>query len=772
MVRLGLRLSLRSGREALIRLVLTTLAVALGATLLLAVFAEFHAFQVTSRRPSWESTVAAQGAVSTSNQELWNYTENLFHGQFIEELDVAALGPNAPVVPGIPRLPISGQYYASPALAALIRSTPRAELGDRFAGIQVGTMGSKALAGPNELAIVVGYSPTAMSAFPNTIRVDKIATAPQTQGTTNIYRLAFVAGAIALLFPLLILINTATRLAAARREERYAAMRLVGATSRQTNVLASVDAGVGALFGTLIGIGIFLLVRPALGHITFSGARFFAPTITPTVWGYGGMLVGVPIAAATASLWSLRRVRISPLGVSRRVTPPAPKVWRVTPLLLGLPVFVLPVVLNSTNPSTAPVFIGLLLIMVGLIMGGSWLTMQAARLLARLTRGAASLLAARRLSDNPKGAFRTVSGLVLAVFVGTAIAGIVGAMNAGQTKGTVGQLTDVLRVPSISSPGDGGTSGPAATTLVTRLQAYPGARVIPIYSNPGFDAFLQTHNGPGVRGPGRVDTGSVPPENVVSCADLAQLPVLGTCPPGAKAVAADISTVLNTDNPLIMAKNLPAVHPSSPAVSNDLANMPLAMLLVKADNARVLEEVRTFLTSYTKNTIGVAPKDAGGASLLSAWQMGSLEPETFSEVAQTRKNTYDNVERVILALVGLTLLVAGCSLAVTVGGSIVDRKRPFAMLRLSGTSTNTLYRVVILESVLPLVTAAVVAAVTGAAVALPIIQAVLPKELHAAYPGHLYYEAMAAGLVVSLMAIVAALPLLGRVTAPANARFE
>jgi hypothetical protein len=138
------------------------------------------------------------------------------------------------------------------------------------------------------------------------------------------------------------------------------------------------------------------------------------PTVTPTALGYAAILVGVPAAAAVASLWSLRRVRISPLGVSRRVTPPAPTIWRLVPFLIGLPLFVVPLIgasknLNSNNPNVSPlIFVGLLLIMVGLVMSGSWMTMQAARALGRAARGGSSLLASRRLADSPKTAFRTV----------------------------------------------------------------------------------------------------------------------------------------------------------------------------------------------------------------------------------------------------------------------------------------------------------------------------------------------------------------------------
>jgi len=216
MVRLGLQLTLRSGREALSRFLLMAAAVAVGVTVLLAVLAGYHAYQATSNRACWECTAAAPGKPSPMSSELWNYSENIYRGQFIEQLDVAALGPKAPVMPGLSRLPAAGQYYASPALATLVRDVPKDELGNRFPGSLAGSIGFRALSGPTELVAVVGYTPAKLAALPGTITVDKISMAPHAEGTTGIYRIAFGIGAIIVLFPLLIFINTATRLAAFR----------------------------------------------------------------------------------------------------------------------------------------------------------------------------------------------------------------------------------------------------------------------------------------------------------------------------------------------------------------------------------------------------------------------------------------------------------------------------------------------------------------------------------------------------------------------------
>jgi hypothetical protein len=780
MLRLGLRLSLRSGREAAVRLVVTMCAVAIGVAVLLSVLAEFHAFQATSNRPSWESTtgnpVAGPTVGATAGTELWNYSESLFEGHFIETLDVAALGSGAPVIPGLTGLPAPGTYDTSPALAALLRSVPADQLGGRFPGTQAGTIGDAGLSGPQALVIVVGYTPTRLAALPNTVEVNQIFSGRQVQGTTNIYRMAFIVAAVALLFPLLILVNTATRLAAARREERYAALRLVGATPRQVGVIASVDATVGAMFGAALGIGAFLVIRLALTHVALSGAQFFPQYVTPTAAGYLAMLVGVPIAAAIGSRITLRRVQISPLGVSRKVTPKPPGIWRVIPLLAGIPVFVYPVVTRPTHPDGTPVAIGLVLIMLGFVLGGSWLTMQAARLLGKVARGASSLLAARRLADNPKGSFRTVAGLVLAVLVGTMIAVLAPAINAVQSPPGDASLTNVLRAPYGNGPQGGGLDPATSAQLIASLQAIHGVTVIPLYVNPAFANFLQSSQpiAPANEAPGSRSQGpsvSPPADTVISCADLQQLTVLGACPAGATAVTADTSDILFTDNPLFVTRALPLVTAASGTTTVNLTGLSVQALLVKATDQASLEQARTLLTNFN------ASLDQGGPGLkgnggLSAWQMGDLEPETFGEMAAIRNNDDNNIARVIFAILGLTLLVAGCSLAVTVGGSLVERKRQFTLLRLSGTPVGSLRSVVLMESVLPLIAASVVAAIVGAAITIPVIRALLPELAGTPWPSPLYYLTMGAGMVVAVGVVLATMPLLGRMTQPSNARFE
>ena len=163
MYRLGLRLTLRSGREPFVRLLVTAVAVAIGVAIMLGVLADFHAFTTTSNRPSWESTqgqAVTRDYPAATHAELWNYSNDIYRGQTIERLGrgrarTARAGPaghcEAPGQRPVLRLAGAGRAASAPCRPD--------ELGDRFPGRLAGTIGQQALTGPDELVIYVGYAP-------------------------------------------------------------------------------------------------------------------------------------------------------------------------------------------------------------------------------------------------------------------------------------------------------------------------------------------------------------------------------------------------------------------------------------------------------------------------------------------------------------------------------------------------------------------------------------------------------------------------------------
>ncbi|MGC1752850.1 MAG: FtsX-like permease family protein [Trebonia sp.] len=749
MVRLGLQLTLRSGREAMVRLVITAAAVAVGVALLLGVLAEYHAFQANASQACWSCTTGQPvPSPLPSHGELWNDSVDFYQGQTITRLDVAPLGAGAPVPPGITRLPAPGEYYASPALAALLATVPADELGDRFPGHLAGTIGDAALNGANDLVIYIGYTPAELTALPGSPAASKggpvpgtqwvtsISTAPASEVFTPFFRYAFGIGVLAVLFPMLVLISTATRLAADRREERFAALRLVGGTPGDIRVIASVESVVSAFCGAVLGIAVFLLVRPALADAALVGTRYFESDLTPTSWGYLGILVGVPVVAAIAALLSLRRVQISPLGVSRRAKRKPPTFWRLSVLVAGVGLYVYGLSKTTHASIGAPAYPGLLLTMIGLVIAGPWLTSAASRLFGRLTPGSSALLATRRLADNPKTAFRAVTGLVLAVFLGTMVGTLVPAVNSTEASPANASLSNVLLAPV-------GLDPHAGAQLISGLSAIPGATVYPLYSLAG--------------GNGSVGPGLGPGDTAVSCAVMRELAVLGQCAPGLRAVQASDSGLFD-DNPMYNTK--PFVDSANTAYTGNLSSLPLQTVMVRVNSPATLERVRTYLT------VNTAPQPAGGQG------SAPTPPRTFGETLQIRLDRAATLEKIVYAAVALTLIVAGCSLAVAVGGGLVDRKRPFTLLRVSGTQVGVLSRVVMLEAAVPLLAATVVAA--GIAYGTSILAFVRLAPAGTAIPqlGSDYYALMGIGLAVAFGVIVVTLPLLRRMTSPGNVRFE
>jgi predicted lysophospholipase L1 biosynthesis ABC-type transport system permease subunit len=138
----------------------------------------------------------------------------------------------------------------------------------------------------------------------------------------------------------------------------------------------------------------------------------------------------------------------------------------------------------------------------------------------------------------------------------------------------------------------------------------------------------------------------------------------------------------------------------------------------------------------------------------------------------TQYNALINLlQRMIDVGVILCLIIAGCGLAVSVAGGLVERKRAFALLRLAGLPLRRLYRSVLLEAAVPLVLAAVTSGAVGFLVAGLIIWST-GGAFSLAAPGPGYFGMVVGGLVAALAVVAATLPLVARMTEPGSVRME
>ncbi|MGH3402175.1 MAG: FtsX-like permease family protein [Streptosporangiaceae bacterium] len=789
MIELGLRMVVNGGREAITRLVILALSVGVGVGLLLTVVAATNAVSTWNGRHAWFWTGTAwvtPGPAAGVSPLWWHPRADIFDGRRITRFDVAATGASSPVPPGIPGDPGPGQYYASPALVALLRSTPAGQLADRYPGHLAGVIGDAALPSPDSLVVIVGRTAAQLAHTPDSARVTSIATTvphapggPQSQvnpqGLTyqpwdggapaSATDLILSVVALAILAPVLIFIATATRLSAARREERLAAMRLVGATRMQVSLLAATESATAALVGVAVGFVIFFGLRIPAAGIPFIGQRFFLGDLSLSLPDIFVVVIGVPAAAAVAARLALRQVHISPLGVARRSARKPLRAWRLVPLLAGLAEFGF----FSVHGHPAAVSGELLayvssfgLIILGLVIAGPWLTMAVARAMARWTSRPGTLIAARRLADDPRAAFRAVSGLVLALFITTVAVAASSTQDARNLNrwGSAAEanvLTDQVsmsrQLAGISSPrGIQGTvrPGPAApaASLTARLSRIPGVQgVIVVRADPGLTIAGTFHNlGSNLGSP----SGPVP-AGVVSCAQLAIVPALGRCPAGA-TTAAFPSDGISPSGPLF---GIDATTITWPA-----ANVPATRLdTLRVDAINVATDGRTAAVEQARTLLENAPVYPAVST-----------PSTIGDIIARDNTTNKDYQQLANVAILVSLLIASCTLAAGVAAGLAERKRPFSLLRLTGARLATLRRVVALEGAVPLLAVAVAAIGIGFAAAAMYASEVQKHPMVA--PGAEYYLLTAGGIIVSLGIIAATFPLLARITGPEVARNE
>ncbi|MQY06401.1 FtsX-like permease family protein [Actinomadura macrotermitis] len=418
------RLLRGGGRRGLLGTVLTLAAVAVSTGLLLFSLGAVHAFGERATADAWRHPAAAKGR-ATAVQAL---STDYVRGRPITVVDLAALSDDAPVPPGMSRFPRPGETWTSPGLAALMVRLPAAELAGRFPA-RAGTLREDALVHPGELVAVVGRAPgdPAMTA-PRPERADDVTAPPAridryatgaVSTVQQIYQVLAAIAAVLMVVPLLVFGGAAARLTVARRDERLAALRLVGATPGQVVAITVAEAVLTAAAGALAGVALYAPAVPALTHVTIAGGGWYAADLWPPLTWLLGVLAGVPLLVGVSAVAGLRRVVVSPLGVARRETPPAMRAVRLVALGAVLVVFALAGG-SLTGLGKAGAVILLVLVALAFLainLAGPWAVALVGRITAATARTPARLLAGRRLLDDPRSAWRTVAGIALTGFV-------------------------------------------------------------------------------------------------------------------------------------------------------------------------------------------------------------------------------------------------------------------------------------------------------------------------------------------------------------------
>jgi hypothetical protein len=414
-----------SGRRGLQSHLLAAGAAAVGAFVMLVLIAACLGSGARADRTAWRTPQPDRHG--TAVQAL--ATTYVRH----EPLTVVSLAqlpgrPRTPAPPGLDAFPKQGEVYVSPALAELLHRLPANQLADRFPRVEsYGTIGAAGLASPDELVAVVGRAPSdsalSETAADGASWYDRDQAARAVVGGfssgraslfTSMDQAMALLGVVLLAMPVVVLSAAAGRLGAARREQRLAALRLAGATPRQILAMTAVEAAAVGAAGALTGALAYGALLPALARVPYGIGG----------WYTGQLWVGLPwlaavVAAVTAlitvsAVSMLRQVATSPLGVAQQANPRRTRWIRAAVFVVALGC-----IWQSTGGGqlkSRQLLALLVLFYAAFWLFGPWAVDRLGRIVGRLARRPATLLAARRLSDDPRGAWRTVSGLVLAGF--------------------------------------------------------------------------------------------------------------------------------------------------------------------------------------------------------------------------------------------------------------------------------------------------------------------------------------------------------------------
>ncbi|GAB2864645.1 ABC transporter permease [Actinocorallia aurea] len=710
------RLALLGSRSSVGRLLGIGAGVALGVAAFLLLWGAGGGLEQREQRAAWlytsgtEADAATRSGVLEPGAALWVRSTDYHRGVPILRRDVAA-GPDASAtLPGGGALPAAGSYYASPALAELIAAAPPAELGARY-GVLAGTLPASALPGPDALVVVKGVTPERAAALAHPTVVTELDAEPAVRGGS--YRTVMLIGGVAVFFPVLLLVGITTRLGAAARAERFATLRLIGATPGALARLAAWEMGAVALAGGVVGALLAWALRPVASLMPVAEGRLYAADlgVSPAIAAL--TVVSVAGVAAAAAAWRIHRDGIGPLGAARQRRERLPKAWRILPLVAGLAVMAVATLGSDALPDTAlqvlP-FAGFVLTTVGIAVVGPWLTLLAGRALERRAESAAGTIAGGRIRATPAATFRSVSGMVVAVFTVSVFAGGASSVDQGTTPDTGPGHAPVSSVFAGIAPG-------AATPDALRTAASGAQRLIVAY-------------GPAER------------EFLAVSADDARalgLPVDS----GARYLRFDAWPFLEPK----------PEAPATPSPLRSLRGLEPSMAFALTDGTPAgLERARTAL-------------DVSGLTTVVAL--------TRSDIADLGlRGVVGNLARLAYLGVFVAILVAGVSLAVSTAAAMLDRRRVLGLMRLMGMPPKVLRRVIAYETAVPLAAVLLLSSAAGFGVAWLILEGLTRGQLSMGFPDPVFFATLAVGLALTAAATAGAASLVRQGTGTTATRFE
>ena len=722
------RLLLLNGAAGYRRLAGLVAGVAVGVAMLLILLGAYLHMPDRDDRIAWRSyggeaisgaSSATQVPTPTDGTALRDAFTDYFMGGTYTVVKVAATDNSAVKMPNGLALPGPGKYYASPAMAALIAAHPMDQLGARF-GTPLGTLDPALLQGPSDLVVLVGADWNSLARTSETVLVTSFPSSG-TKLTSGVYRVVLAVGSVAVLVPIVLLISIVSQLGAAERRERFATVRLIGAGRRAIAVISGLEMLLATFAGAVLGIGVAAALRPLAGRLALNGSTSYGSDLTPSaVWTVVGV-VGVVVLGGVTAWWRTYRDDVGALGATRERAEKRVTAWRTATLVVGLAMLVGPAIAIHANGAQGGVLAfvmigGFAVTAFGIVVAGPWLTRLASGFLGRFARRAPTLVASGRLSRHARATFRSVAGLVVAVFIVSLFAGVVSAIakitTPQETPGTLSMATVMTSVGSAEE----------AAAVSAALEGVDGVKGVAVaYAAPDQDW-----------------------HDVMSAADARAIGAIDV--PNAPAVKVDSYGMLS----------------GAVGVGSDAFPAPVA-----TDAIQGLVPSKVF--AITDGT--PAAKERARTAIEIASEPG-LGPVTRADYASAGSRRFTQ-EMGALAYLGMAVAIGIAALSLTVAtvAAALDRKRTFALLRLGGMPSGDLRRVIAVEAGVPLAATLAISAGLGFFVAWLMVTT-LGNGQTMGWPDARYWWAIVASVAIGAAAVMGSFSVVRRSTEVTSTRFE
>lgn len=691
---LGARLAISGGRGAWVRTAMTAVGVGLGVALLLLAASFPTAIDARNDRTFARDDYQFSGPEVRRGPGslLVADAPTVFRGVDVRGRLLQPEGPDAPVPPGLDRLPRAGEVVVSPRLQELLDRPDAALLRPRVPGRVVGTIGDAGLEGPAEAAYYAGADD--LSVAGGARRIDRFANGQAGDGLDPVLAFLVVVAVVVLLLPVAVFVAAAARFGGEARDRRLAALRLVGADRRGVRRIAAGESLVGALGGLVVGAVVFGLATRVVPELPVASLSLFASDVRPALPLALLVLLAVPAVAVVVTQIALTRVAIDPLGVVRRgTTRPRRLLWRLALPVVGLLLLVPLLGVDLTqgeefNPVLTSA--GVVLLLVGVTALLPWVVEA---LVDRLDGrgGVAWQLAVRRLQLDRGASARTVSGIAVAIAGAIALTSLFGAVEDEREVATGADLEAAqAQVYYTVRPGRDD-----AAQLERRLTAVPGVRSALAWSEASITDAAHPDR------PGYL--------TVAPCSTLRRLARIRTCQDGDAFVtqggpAAGARVQIAEDRPWrvpadarrVVAGQKPSGGDTTgvlatPSAAADLTSLgaTYADVAFDATNPDGLERLRNAAASVTPLAV--------------AQELQTLRDDR--DLAAVRRAVYVGAVAV-LALIAASMVVAALE-------GLHERRRLLASLVAFGTPPRTLGRSLLLQTAVPVALGLLLAVAVG-----------------------------------------------------------